>query len=74
MSIKNKYSVKYIDNSQSREWLLKKHYAKRLCSISYCFGLFDEKNILIGVCTFGSPPSRSLCIGVCGVENSSKVN
>lgn len=73
-SIKDRYIVKSIDSYQSKEWLLKKHYAKRLCSISYCFGLFDENNILIGICTFGSPPSRALCIGVCGVENANKVN
>lgn len=74
MSIKDKYSVKSIDTEQCKEWLLKKHYAKRLCSISYSFGLFDIENLLIGVCTFGSPPSRALCIGVCGVENAPKVN
>ena len=74
MSIRDKYKIKSIDTSQSKEWLLKKHYAKRLCSISYCFGLFDESNFLIGICTFGSPPSRALCIGVCGVENAHKVN
>ena len=74
MSIKAKYSVKSIDNFQCKDWLLNKHYAKRMCSISYAFGLFDENNILIGVCTFGSPPSRPLCIGVCGVENAHKVN
>lgn len=74
MSITNKYKIKSIDAIQSKEWLLKKHYAKRLCSISYCFGLFNESNFLIGVCTFGSPASRSLCIGVCGVENAHKVN
>lgn len=74
MKVTEKYKVKSIDTMQSKEWLLKKHYAKRLCSISYCFGLFDEQNILIGVCTFGSPPSRALCIGVCGLENANKVN
>jgi hypothetical protein len=74
MSIKDIYKVKKIDTLQSKEWLLKKHYAKRLCSISYCFGLFDVNNLLIGICTFGSPPSRALCIGICGIENSHKVN
>jgi len=71
--VKTKYKIKSIDTEQSKEWLLKKHYAKRMCSISYCFGLFDITNTLIGVCTFGSPASRSLCIGVCGVQNSNKV-
>lgn len=74
MSITEKYSVKPIQSYECAEWLLKKHYAKRLCSISYSFGLFNLDNILIGICTFGSPPSRSLCIGVCGIENAHKVN
>ena len=73
MSVKDKYSVKPIESYECKEWLLYKHYAKRMCSISFSFGLFDEKNILQGVCTFGSPPSRALCVGVCGVENSHKV-
>ena len=65
MSIKDKYTVRSIDNNQTHEWLLKKHYAKRLCSISYAFGLF-EQSILIGVMTIGKPASPSLCNGVCG--------
>jgi hypothetical protein len=73
MSIKNKYNVKSIDSFQCREWLLYKHYAKRLCSISYSFGLFDENDLLIGVLTIGKPASNQLCIGVCGLENSEKV-
>ncbi len=71
--ITEKYKVKSIDRFLTDEWLLKKHYAKRRCSISYSFGLFNLNNILIGVCTFGSPASRSLCIGVCGIDNSHKV-
>ena len=67
------YTVKSIDNFECKDWLLNKHYAKRMCSISYAFGLFNDNNILQGVCTFGSPPSRSLCIGVCGIENADKV-
>jgi len=65
--------VKSIDNFECKDWLLNKHYAKRMCSISFAFGLFDDKNILQGICTFGSPPSRALCIGVCGFENANKV-
>lgn len=73
LSIPDKYTVKTIKNSETKDWILNKHYAKRMCSISYAFGLFDKKNILQGVCTFGSPPSRALCVGVCGVENAHKV-
>ena len=63
------YEAKSIENSQTKEWLLHKHYAKRTCSISYAFGLFEGLQ-LIGVCTFGKPPSPPLCVGVCGSENS----
>lgn len=69
MSVKNKYIVKSIDSYLCKDWLLNKHYAKRLCSISYSFGLF-ENNILVGIMTIGKPASNQLCIGVCGSENS----
>lgn len=68
-SIKEKYEVKSIDSFLTYDWLLHKHYAKRLCSISYSFGLFDNQNILNGVLTIGKPASHSLCIGICGIEN-----
>lgn len=69
MSIKDKYIVKSIDSYLCKDWLLNKHYAKRLCSISFSFGLFDN-NILVGILTIGKPASNQLCIGVCGSENS----
>jgi hypothetical protein len=65
------YEVKSIDYQDCKEWFLKKHYSKRIPSISFCFGLYSDK--LEGVCSFGSPPSRALCIGLCGVENAHKV-
>jgi len=64
--------VKSIKNYECKEWLLNKHYAKRMCSISYAFGLYID-NILNGVCTFGKPASNSLCVGVCGKNNSKYV-
>ena len=72
MSLKKHYSVESINSKDIKEWLLYKHYAKRMCSISYSFGLYKEK-ILVGVCTFGSPPSRALCVGACGIDNAHKV-
>ncbi len=71
MSIKEKYTVKSIAKHLCNEWLLYKHYAKRLPSISYAFGLFNED--LIGVMTIGKPASNSLCVGVCGEHNSKYV-
>lgn len=68
MSIKDKYIVKPIDSFLCKEWLLKKHYAKRLCSILYSFGIYNENLILQGICTFGMPPSPTLCESICGKE------
>ena len=68
-----KYSVKSIKSFECNDWLLNKHYAKRIPSISFSFGLYDSTNILQGVCTIGKPPSPSLCDGVCGKENSKYV-
>jgi hypothetical protein len=53
MSITDKYSVKSIDSALCKEWLLYKHYLKRMTSISFAFGLF-QNDILVGICTFGN--------------------
>jgi hypothetical protein len=66
MSIKEKYTVKSIAKHLCKEWLLHKHYAKRIPSISYAFGLF--KNDLVGVLTFGMPPSSTLSASICGED------
>ena len=64
MSIINIYKVESITINDYKDWLLKKHYAKRLCSVSYSFGLFNN-NILCGVCTFGFPPNYNYNDGKC---------
>jgi hypothetical protein len=66
------YTVMHIPKEQTYEWLLKKHYAHRIPSISYAFGLYDL-DVLIGVCTFGKPPSNALCIGLLGEQYSKLV-
>tara|TARA_Y100001937_G_scaffold123526_1_gene186542 strand:+ start:677 stop:1309 length:633 start_codon:yes stop_codon:yes gene_type:complete len=71
MSIKKKYKVKSIAKHLCKEWLLYKHYAKRMPCISYAFGLFEKE--LVGVMTIGKPASNYLCVGVCGQENSKYV-
>ena len=60
MCIKNKYKVLSVKSETVKEWFLKKHYAKRIPSISYCFQLLDEKNMTVGVCSFGRPIAHSL--------------
>jgi len=72
MSIPEKYHVKSIISEQTYDWLLHKHYAKRIPSISYAFGLYQSE-ILKGVLTIGKPASPSLCDGVCGKEFSQYV-
>tara|TARA_Y100001963_G_C6597796_1_gene361028 strand:- start:43 stop:741 length:699 start_codon:yes stop_codon:yes gene_type:complete len=64
-SIKDKYKVESIDTKETHEWLLHKHYLKRLTCISYAFGLFKE-NILVGVCTFGNALPSNMRKGFCG--------
>ena len=71
MSIVDTYKVKVIKTEECKEWLLYKHYAKRIPSISYAFGLFKDE--LIGILTIGKPASNPLCVGVCGKENSKYV-
>ena len=61
-----------IQHYETEPWLLKKHYAKRIPSISYAFGLY-EGNILVGVCTYGTPSSSTLRDGIAGSENSKYV-
>jgi len=53
------YEVKSLDYQDCKEWFLKKHYAHRIQPIEFCFGLYDESN-LIGVCSYGTPVSSVL--------------
>ena len=72
MTIPEKYHVLSIDSDITYDWLLNKHYAKRIPSISYAFGLYEDI-ILVGIMTIGKPASPSLCDGICGKENSQYV-
>lgn len=64
--------VKQIPTSDTKDFILKKHYLGRMPSITYAFGLFI-KDKLEGVCTIGKPASNSLCVGILGKEYSSFV-
>ena len=59
MSIKEIYKCYSIKKDLCKEWLLYKHYAKRIPSITYSFGLF-KNDILVGVLTFGMTSSPTL--------------
>lgn len=66
------YHVKPICRSQCAPFILDIHYAKRWPSISYAYGLFDSGE-LIGVVTYGTPPSAPLKRGIAGDEYKDKV-
>lgn len=51
--------VQPISGREAEPWLLKKHYAKRVPSIAYAFGLYIG-NQLRGVVTYGIPANSNL--------------
>jgi len=67
------FKVIPIKKQETYLWLLEKHYAKRIPSISYAFGLFDLNSNLVGVITYGLPASRSLVVGICGKDYANYV-
>jgi len=62
-----KYQIRSIDYQDCKEWFLKKHYLKRLPSISYCFGLYLDLK-LIGVCSFGNAVPLTMKRSICGEQ------
>lgn len=63
----NELEVKPIKYKDTLPFILNIHYAKRVPSISYSYGLFD-KDELIGIVTYGTPSSSGLRKGICGEE------
>lgn len=51
--------VEPIPSNEAWPWILKKHYAHRLPSIQYAFGLYDN-NTCCGVVTYGPPPTPAI--------------
>jgi hypothetical protein len=61
----NGLQVAAIERSDALPFIKAKHYAHRVPSISHAFGLFRSGE-LIGVVTYGTPPSHTLLKGVAG--------
>lgn len=61
------YEVHKITYEETKDLILNVHYAHRMPSISYSFGLFLDDEI-VGVCTYGTPASSTLLRGICGEE------
>ncbi len=49
-SIKNKYVVLPIKKEETYDWLLRKHYAKKIPSMMYSFGLYKDKQLVGCIC------------------------
>lgn len=65
--------VRQITYEETKPFLLNIHYARRMPSISYAYGLFIGTGNLIGVVTYGVPASNSLCVGLAGEGNKADV-
>lgn len=61
-----------IEHTQTYQWLLKKHYAHSIPSISYAYGLYNSGQ-LVGIVTYGTPPSPPLRKGIAGAAYESIV-
>jgi hypothetical protein len=66
------YKVCEIAAKETHWWMLNVHYARRIPSVSYAYGLVRDGD-LVGVVTYGTPPSSTLCRGICGDEYQSIV-
>ena len=64
--------VSSIPQSEARPWIMARHYARRLCPISYAFGAY-RLGALVGVVTYGTPASSTLRVGLAGDEWASVV-
>lgn len=56
-----------IKPEETEPWLLQKHYAKRMCPISFAFGAYEGTQ-LIGIVTYGVSASSTLRQGICGKQ------
>lgn len=66
------YQVRAVTRADCAPFILGIHYARRWPSISYAYGLFRDGE-LVGVVTYGTPPSSPLREGVAGAEMASHV-
>jgi hypothetical protein len=66
------YTIKQVSSKESNQMVVDNHYLHRKASNMYAYGLFDGDE-MIGCVIYGKPASPSLCVGVCGPEESSQV-
>lgn len=59
-----RFAVREVFAKEAQAMVVERHYLHRKTNVSYAFGLFFEGE-MVGVCTFGCPPSRHLQMGAC---------
>ena len=59
------YFVREVSLDETKQFILKIHYARRMPVVSHAFGLLHNGE-LVGIVTYGIPASSHLCRGVCG--------
>jgi len=63
------YIVRGISRNMCAPFILRVHYAKRMPSITYAYGLFEDgTDELCGIITYGSPVSSPLMLHLAGIE------
>lgn len=68
----NDIKVVPILHKEAYPWILLRHYARRICPISYAFGAYSD-NKLVGIVTYGTPVSSPLRIGIAGEKYAENV-
>jgi len=67
------YEVHAISAKEATDIVVKNHYLHRRGPASYCYGLFDAQGSLVGVITYGTPASHTLCSGIAGADEKGNV-
>ena len=52
--MQSEYEIRQIPYSETKHWILNIHYAKRLPSISYAYGLYRHDE-MVGMVSYGTP-------------------
>ena len=61
------YRVREVSLGETKQFILKIHYARRMPPVSHAYGLVHNGE-LVGIVTYGIPASQHLCRGVCGED------
>jgi hypothetical protein len=66
------YTVREVSLAETKQFILKIHYARRMPPVSLAFGLIYNGE-LVGIITYGIPANQHLCNGVCGEDKKNLV-